>query len=195
MWNQCYNFTTTLKSYVSKQRRHPPRLALPEIETRVRLVRRCFIDQIVQYVGYVDCVDTENGHGTHVGGSAAGGLSHSSPGEHFGDGVSFLAALRRGVIAVLASAWAGLRVGAVSFERDSCSHSLLGRTCSERQSSDTKTKQEKDKSHLRCVVDDDNGSGNIVYDEQVQPSSATAGEAVRETAINRVYPMCFRNKF
>lgn len=47
--------------------------------------------QVVQYVGYVDCEDTENGHGTHVGGSAAGGMSHASPGDHFGDGVSWVA--------------------------------------------------------------------------------------------------------
>lgn len=44
--------------------------------------------QVVQYVSYVDCLDNENGHGTHVGGSAAGALSDTSPGEHFGDGVS-----------------------------------------------------------------------------------------------------------
>ncbi|CAM9613438.1 unnamed protein product, partial [Ectocarpus sp. 13 AM-2016] len=49
--------------------------------------------KIVQYVGFVDCVDTENGHGTHVAGSAAGGLSNSSPGEHFGDGAGFGAKL------------------------------------------------------------------------------------------------------
>lgn len=47
-----------------------------------------FCLQVVQYVGYVDCEDTENGHGTHVGGSAAGGMSNASPGDHFGDGVS-----------------------------------------------------------------------------------------------------------
>lgn len=40
-------------------------------------------------MGYVDCVDTENGHGTHVGGSAVGALSDTSPGEHFGDGVRY----------------------------------------------------------------------------------------------------------
>lgn len=45
--------------------------------------------QVVQYVGFVDCVDTEGGHGTHVAGSAAGALSETSPGGHFGDGVSF----------------------------------------------------------------------------------------------------------
>lgn len=43
---------------------------------------------MVQYVGFVDCVDTEGGHGTHVAGSAAGALSETSPGGHFGDGVS-----------------------------------------------------------------------------------------------------------
>lgn len=43
---------------------------------------------MVEYIGFVDCEDKENGHGTHVAGSAAGGLSESSPGEHFGDGVS-----------------------------------------------------------------------------------------------------------
>lgn len=53
----------------------------------------------MQYIGYVDCVDTENGHGTHVAGSAAGGLSNSSPGEHFGDGVSSVATLG-GVLSV-----------------------------------------------------------------------------------------------
>lgn len=44
--------------------------------------------QVVQYVGFVDCEDIENGHGTHVAGSAAGALAETSPGEHFGDGVS-----------------------------------------------------------------------------------------------------------
>ncbi|CAM9221144.1 unnamed protein product [Hapterophycus canaliculatus] len=48
---------------------------------------------VVQYVGYVDCGDTENGHGTHVGGSAVGALSKTSPGEHFGDGSGFGAKL------------------------------------------------------------------------------------------------------
>lgn len=44
--------------------------------------------QVVQYIGYVDCSDYENGHGTHVGGSIAGGMSGTSAGGHFGDGVS-----------------------------------------------------------------------------------------------------------
>lgn len=47
-----------------------------------------FCLQVVQYIGYVDCEDNENGHGTHVGGSAAGAVSNGSPGDHFGDGVS-----------------------------------------------------------------------------------------------------------
>lgn len=46
------------------------------------------IRQVVQYVGYVDCYDYQDGHGTHVAGSAAGAMSDTSAGEHLGDGVS-----------------------------------------------------------------------------------------------------------
>lgn len=44
-------------------------------------------EQVVQYIAYVDCYDYQDGHGTHVAGSAAGAISGTSPGEHIGDGV------------------------------------------------------------------------------------------------------------
>lgn len=109
-------------------------------------------DQIVQYVGFVDCVDTENGHGTHVAGSAAGGLSNSSPGEHFGDGVSYLAALGRGVVGVLGLCVGRAEGGGCSTEPYSIRHYLLGgemqRTATKRQ--ENKTGKGRNPSTLCC---------------------------------------------
>ncbi|CAM9140348.1 unnamed protein product, partial [Choristocarpus tenellus] len=45
--------------------------------------------KVVQYVGYVDCEDYQDGHGTHVSGTVAGAMSGTSSGEHLGDGVGF----------------------------------------------------------------------------------------------------------
>lgn len=54
----------------------------------VPAARMVSFHQVVQYIGYVNCVDYQRGHGTHVAGSVAGAMTDSSAGEHYGDGVS-----------------------------------------------------------------------------------------------------------
>ncbi|CAM9283376.1 unnamed protein product [Chrysoparadoxa australica] len=45
--------------------------------------------KVIQYVGYVDCEDEQDGHGTHVVGTAAGAIHGAESGGHLGDGVGF----------------------------------------------------------------------------------------------------------